>query len=169
MHYAVNDRAHYAVDDRAHYAVNDRAHDGRITLTLEEKYQLSLYEKVTRLSDDKQIWLVKNIETNEIYVRKELLLYNFEVYAQLKEKQFDNIPKVIECVEEENRLIVIEEYIHGKTLETVMESMEYYRRKMRRLLSDRFVIFCTSCMAIYRRSYIVTSSHRILSLALMES
>ncbi len=120
-HYAVNDRAHYAVDDRAHYAVNDRAHDGRITLTLEEKYQLSLYEKVTRLSDDKQIWLVKNIETNEIYVRKELLLYNFEVYAQLKEKQFDNIPKVIECVEEENRLIVIEEYIHGKTLETVME------------------------------------------------
>ena len=121
VHYAVNDRAHYAVDDRAHYAVNDRAHDGRITLTLEEKYQLSLYEKVTRLSDDKQIWLVKNIETNEIYVRKELLLYNFEVYAQLKEKQFDNIPKVIECVEEENRLIVIEEYIHGKTLETVME------------------------------------------------
>ena len=121
MHYAVNDRAHYAVDDRAHYAVNDRAHDGRITLTLEEKYQLSLYEKVTRLSDDKQIWLVKNIETNEIYVRKELLLYNFEVYAQLKEKQFDNIPKVIECVEEENCLIVIEEYIHGKTLETVME------------------------------------------------
>ena len=121
MHYAVNDRAHYAVDDRAHYAVDDRAHDGRITLTLEEKYQLSLYEKVTRLSDDKQIWLVKNIETNEIYVRKELLLYNFEVYAQLKEKQFDNIPKVIECVEEENRLIVIEEYIHGKTLETVME------------------------------------------------
>ena len=90
-------------------------------MTLEEKYQLSLYEKVTRLSDDKQIWLVKNIETNEIYVRKELLLYNFEVYAQLKEKQFDNIPKVIECVEEENRLIVIEEYIHGKTLETVME------------------------------------------------
>ena len=76
-------------------------------MTLEEKYQLSLYEKVTRLSDDKQIWLVKNIETNEIYVRKELLLYNFEVYAQLKEKQFDNIPKVIECVEEENRLIVI--------------------------------------------------------------
>ena len=120
-HYAVDDRAHYAVNDRAHYAVNDRAHDGRITLTLEEKYQLSLYEKVTRLSDDKQIWLVKNIETNEIYVRKELLLYNFEVYAQLKEKQFDNIPKVIECVEEENRLIVIEEYIHGKTLETVME------------------------------------------------
>lgn len=86
MHYVVNDRAHYAVDDRAHYAVNDRAHDGRITLTLEEKYQLSLYEKVTRLSDDKQIWLVKNIETNEIYVRKELLLYNFEVYAQLKRK-----------------------------------------------------------------------------------
>ena len=90
-------------------------------MTLEEKYQLSLYEKVTRLSDDKQIWLVKNIETNEIYVRKELLIYNVEVYAQLKEKQFDNIPKVIECVEEENRLIVIEEYIHGKTLETVME------------------------------------------------
>ena len=83
------------MDDRAHYAVNDRAHDGRITLTLEEKYQLSLYEKVTRLSDDKQIWLVKNIETNEIYVRKELILYNFEVYAQLKEKQYDNIPKVI--------------------------------------------------------------------------
>lgn len=101
--------------------MNDRAHDGRITLTLEEIYQLSLYEKVTRLSDDKQIWLVKNTETNEIYVRKELLLYNLEVYAQLKEKQFDNIPKVIECVEDENHLIVIEEYIHGKTLETVME------------------------------------------------
>ena len=100
-------------------------------MTLEEKYQLSLYEKVTRLSDDKQIWLVKNIETNEIYVRKELLLYNFEVYAQLKEKQFDNIPKVIECVEEENRLIVIEEYIHGKTLETVMEEPPIIHRDIK--------------------------------------
>lgn len=80
----------------------------------------------------------------------ELLLYNFEVYAQLKEKQFDNIPKVIECVEEENRLIVIEEYIHGKTLETVMEEHGVLSEEKRRLLSDRFVIFCTSCMAIYR-------------------
>lgn len=78
MHYAVNDRAHYAVDDRAHYAVNDRAHDGRITLTLEEKYQLSLYEKVTRLSDDKQIWLVKNIET-----MKSMCVRNF-YYITLK-------------------------------------------------------------------------------------
>ena len=159
MHYVVNDRAHYAVDDRAHYAVNDRAHDGRITLTLEEKYQLSLYEKVTRLSDDKQIWLVKNIETNEIYVRKELLLYNFEVYAQLKEKQFDNIPKVIECVEEENRLIVIEEYIHGKTLETVMEEHG--------VLSEENAAFVIRSLCDIL--HIVISSHRILSLALMES
>ncbi|MCI5640595.1 MAG: serine/threonine protein kinase [Lachnospiraceae bacterium] len=90
-------------------------------MTLEEKYQLSLYEKITKLSDDKQIWLVKHNETNEIYVRKELLLYNRAVYEQLKENQFDNVPRVIECVEDENRLIVIEEYIHGKTLESVIQ------------------------------------------------
>lgn len=86
-------------------------------MTLEERYELSCYEELTRLSDEKPVWLVRHNETGQIYVKKKMSLYNMEVYRRLKKENFDNIPRVRFCAEDEEGLVVIEEYIHGMSLE----------------------------------------------------
>lgn len=43
--------------------------------------------------------------------------YNIEIYKILKNRQIKGIPKVYEIIEDEKELIIIEEYIHGLTLD----------------------------------------------------
>lgn len=89
-------------------------------MTLEERYVLSCYETLIQLQDEKEIYLVRNVDTQEIYVKKILDIYNQFVYKRLKELEIPNIPKVILLVEDDEKLIVIEEYIHGDSLEKIL-------------------------------------------------
>ncbi|MGN0154901.1 MAG: serine/threonine protein kinase [Lachnospiraceae bacterium] len=90
-------------------------------MTLEERYELSCYEEVSRLHELKDIWLVRHNEDGTFYVKKRLELYNKVVYERLMEGKFANIPEIIMCVEEDDKLVVIEEYIHGASLERILE------------------------------------------------
>lgn len=90
-------------------------------MTLEERYQLSCYEDLVKLQDSKNIWLVMHYEEGNIYIKKSIELYNKAIYLRLMKERFSNIPEVILCVEEEGKLIVIEEYIHGATLKKIFE------------------------------------------------
>ena len=74
-----------------------------------------------QLDDIKSIWLVRHNETGILYVKKKIQLYNKEVYFQLQNSCIPNIPGIILCVEEEDGLTVIEEYIHGISLEKALE------------------------------------------------
>lgn len=85
-------------------------------MTLEEEYQLSCYEEVTRLHEKKEIYLVRHNLTGELCVKKKLSVYNGTVYRKLQQMHVSQIPKIHVCIEDENQLILIEEYIHGKTL-----------------------------------------------------
>ena len=90
-------------------------------MTIEERYKLSCYEELMQLDDIKSIWLVRHNETGILYVKKKIQLYNKEVYFQLQNSCISNIPGIILCVEEEDGLTVIEEYIHGISLEKALE------------------------------------------------
>lgn len=90
-------------------------------MTIEERYKLSCYEELMQLDDIKSIWLVRHNETGILYVKKKIQLYNKEVYFQLQNSCIPNIPGIILCVEEEDGLTVIEEYIHGISLEKALE------------------------------------------------
>ena len=85
-------------------------------MTLEEKYELSCYEEVSRLHESKDIWLVRHNETEIFYVKKRIGLYNKAVYLRLMQGKFENIPQIIMCVEEADKLILIEVYIHCASL-----------------------------------------------------
>ena len=80
---------------------------------------LSYYKELSPLSKDKNVYLVQHIETNTLYVRKILDVYNAGIYQQLKEANIPGIPSIYECIEDDNHLYIIEEYIHGRTLEAV--------------------------------------------------
>lgn len=86
-------------------------------MTLEEKYELSCYQELTKLHETKEIYLVQNTDTREIYAKKVVDVYNKPVYQALMELKLPNVPKIIALFEADNQLIVIEEYIHGVSLE----------------------------------------------------
>lgn len=90
-------------------------------MTVQERYELSCYEEVTRLQNGKDIWLVHNSGDETFYVKKRIELYNKAVYMRLMQEKFVNIPGIVLCVEDEGKLIVIEEYVHGSSLKKLLE------------------------------------------------
>lgn len=86
---------------------------------LEQEYQLSLYETLAELNNSpkSEVLIVQNSLTGKIYIKKILKNYNIEVYRTLKRIKVRYLPKIEELFETQNQLIVIEEYINGRTLE----------------------------------------------------
>lgn len=91
-------------------------------MTLEERYALSCYETLVQLQEGKEIYLVRNTDTQELYVKKILDIYNQSVYQRMKELDIPNIPKIFLLVEENGKLIVTEEFIHGDSLEKLLSN-----------------------------------------------
>ncbi len=83
--------------------------------------ELSLYTEEEPVAERDDIFLVRNVESGERYVKKILRKYDRSVYDCLKEQPVRNIPKIEALYEGENSLIVIEEYIEGKTVERILE------------------------------------------------
>lgn len=86
-------------------------------MTIQEEYELSCYQYITDLKGSKNVTLVKNTMTDEIFVKKVLTNFNEDIYKRLMEYNFPGIPKIELCIRDDDKLILIEEYIHGETLE----------------------------------------------------
>ena len=86
-------------------------------MTFEEHYRLSFYQPVAELGGREHVKLTRHAESGMYYVRKELTDYNREVYEQLRNLDSPYFPHIYEVVQEEEKLIIIEEYIPGETLE----------------------------------------------------
>ena len=93
-------------------------------MTLEEHYQISFYQPVRQLGDEEHIWLTRHTENGKFYVRKELTDYNRAVYERLRQLDSNWFPHIFEIVEEDGKLIVIEEYISGQTLDKYMNQSQ---------------------------------------------
>lgn len=98
-------------------------------MTLEEQCRLSYYKKIADISTHKNVSLVQHVESMRIFVRKEQEVYSRSIYEYLKHCGNPHIPKIYECIEDEGRLIVIEEYIQGESLTTRLEHGMVYRKQ----------------------------------------
>lgn len=85
-------------------------------MNLEQRLSLSYYKTIESINESHHIFLVKHQETDILYVKKVLDIYSQEIYSYLKDHPIAGIPKIIEYAEDNNNLIVIEEYISGTTL-----------------------------------------------------
>lgn len=104
-------------------------------MTVQERYELSCYEEVARLQNGKDIWLVHNNEDETFYVKKRIELYNKAVYMRLMQEKFADIPGIALCVEDEGKLIVIEEYVHGSSLKKLLEKEgAFSEQKVRQIM-----------------------------------
>lgn len=86
-------------------------------MTFEEHYRLSFYQPVAELGGREHVKLTRHAESGMYYVRKELTDYNRGVYEQLRNLDSPYFPHIYEVVQEEEKLIIIEEYIPRETLE----------------------------------------------------
>ena len=90
-------------------------------MDINERLALSYYKEFSALSQEHGVFLVQHQHTGGIFVKKVLQVYNLDVYRQLREHPIQHTPHIFELFESEGELIVIEEYISGRSLETMLE------------------------------------------------
>lgn len=95
-------------------------------MTLEEQCRLSYYKKIADISTHKNVCLVQHMENNRIFVKKEQEIYCREVYDYLKECNNPHVPRIFECMEDDGKLVIIEEYIQGESLAEHLEEGGVY-------------------------------------------
>ena len=90
-------------------------------MTIQEELQLSYYKQISTLNASHNVFLVQHVETGKLYVEKILSVYDKAVYEQLCQYPVENTPRIYVAVEDDARLIIIEEYINGDTLEEIIQ------------------------------------------------
>ena len=90
-------------------------------MTLEEESRLSFYRELTVLDEKKNIVLVQDRRNSELCVKKTLDIYSRDVYEQLASVRIEGGPAVKECVADDGKLIVVEEYVQGRSLKQVLD------------------------------------------------
>lgn len=83
---------------------------------------LSSYRELTVINPEHGVSLVQHTETDRIYARKTLDVYNADVYRYLRRHPVMGIPEIVEIVEHDGHLTVIEEYISGQTLREILDN-----------------------------------------------
>ena len=122
----VNDLSDVYESDDEYQAETGNPYKG---LTDEEMFSLSMYQDEAFLDDGKNIILVKHAENGKRYVKKLLTVYDKSIYEYLKDNPIENMPRIIETYEGKNCLIVIEEYIKGKTIADMLEDTVFPEKK----------------------------------------
>lgn len=90
-------------------------------MNLEEESRLSFYRELTVLDEKKNIVLVQDIRNSELCVKKTLDIYSRDVYEQLASVRIEGVPAVKECIADDGKLIVVEEYVQGRSLKQVLD------------------------------------------------
>ncbi|MCD8231409.1 MAG: serine/threonine protein kinase [Clostridiales bacterium] len=128
--------------------MNEREGHQLKEMTLQEESRLSFYRKIAEISTHKNVVLVQHAETKKIYVRKELTVYDKNIYQDLQSTVSRFFPHIYECVESDGKLVLIEEYIQGQSLEEYFEEKGVLcEKEVRRLASE----ICEALRALHER------------------
>ena len=87
---------------------------------LELLCEQALYEEIRNLGDGKSI--VRDVPTGRLFYRKVLTVYNTQVFAYLKDHKSRYVPRIESFREDGDKLIVIEEFVQGRTLHDILEN-----------------------------------------------
>lgn len=100
-------------------------------MNINMEFKLSLYEELKSIHKSRkvEIFIVQNIQDEKIYMKKEIKEYTKEIYEIIKDINCKNIPKIYEILEKEDKLIIIEEFINGNTLQEILEKENKLREK----------------------------------------
>lgn len=74
------------------------------------------------ISEPHRVFLVQDEASGKVYVKKFLDVYNIDVYRRLYDRPVAGTPRIFACEEKFGKLILIEEYISGRTLRDMIDS-----------------------------------------------
>lgn len=89
-------------------------------MNIEEEYRLQIYQDLGYLDEKKKIRLKRNKIHGNICVEKRVSPDLKYIYDYLKEKEIPGVPEIYECIPDGRSLIIIEEYVTGRTLEAIV-------------------------------------------------
>lgn len=90
---------------------------------------MSKYTDIEFLDAAKNILLVKDNETSEIYVKKYISDRQRKIYAHIRNRGYEGVPKVIDIYPEQDYFVLIEEYIDGQSLQQMLDKGITFPRK----------------------------------------
>ncbi|MBR5712885.1 MAG: serine/threonine protein kinase [Lachnospiraceae bacterium] len=82
----------------------------------QDKSILSFYRELEPISSSQKVVLVRHVDTGRICVKKNISAYNRELYHYLQTAEITGIPRIYECLDDGDVIVVIEQYISGSTL-----------------------------------------------------
>ena len=94
-------------------------------MKLAEEYRLSEYKDMGQLNDNEKVHIVRNRIDGRICVQKKVSVELYAIYTFLMENMNPYIPQIYECLQKENELVIIEEYIDGKNLEEMSQEHQF--------------------------------------------
>lgn len=97
-----------------------------------EEYQ---FVKRIKHNDKSEILLLEH-KTSHNRIIKRIFSGNAEVYKALLNHRIENIPKIYEVIESDDRVTVFEEYIDGVTLSELLQEELYNEKSVRKLISE---------------------------------
>ena len=101
---------------------------------LEALVEEALYQTVRTIDDKKSI--VLDTSNGLLYFKKILSVYNISVFSWLRENKNPKIPQIKSFRQDGDQLIVIEEFIQGKTLDEKLEEGGLSFSEKKRILMD---------------------------------
>ncbi|MBQ0027287.1 MAG: protein kinase [Lachnospiraceae bacterium] len=90
-------------------------------LTDEEILELTSYIEEQSVNGRDDISVISRPGDNRLYVRKILDKYDISIYQYLMNNPVDMMPRICDVYKGDNNLIVIEEYIEGRTLAEILD------------------------------------------------
>ena len=106
-----------------------------MTDDIRTKCEKSFYSELYHFDETSQDLLIDKT-TGHIYLKKTLDTYDLSVYDWLRQNRNIHIPSVSSFREENGRLTVVEEYIQGDTLETLLTQEKLPDNEKKRILAD---------------------------------
>lgn len=100
------------------------------------RLSISYYKEIDVINEAHKIYLVKHQNTDKIYVKKVLSVYNPFVYEYLYKNPIVGTPRIIDYCEIDNKLIIIEEFISGISLEEKIKSSDLTESEIIRYTTD---------------------------------
>lgn len=91
-------------------------------LSDEDILALSLYREEQFVWNRDDVVIVRKSDSGDFYIKKLLTTYDKTVYEFLSEHPITHMPRIHEIYESNNCLIVIEEYIKGRTVEDMLSN-----------------------------------------------
>lgn len=119
---------------------------------MREEYFKNTYKEISELSNTEKCrtTLIQNGDTNELAVKKEMPEEMFEVYSELASINNVGIVNVLACYTENGKCIDIEEYVNGKTLETIISEGQWTDSDYARCIMD----MCDTLTELHKRGII---------------